>query len=273
MIRLLVVIVALTSTVLAQDNKKYPGVEIADSELRKLTSANTGRHYHIYVGLPGGYSKSTKTYPVLYLLDGQWDFKLLASIYGGLRYDQFIPDMIIVGITYGGESPNYERLRALDYSPSTNQQIPGSGDGPKFLSFLRDELIPFVEENYRADPGNRTLGGSSFGGLFVLYALFEDPSLFQRYISTSPYLGWDNRIAFRQEAAFSKTQQSLPVRLFLSVGELEARQMVEPIIELEKVLRQRNYKGLKMDFLLIKGERHAGVKPEAFNRGLRAIFR
>ena len=43
----------------------------------------------------------TRRYPVLYVLDGQWDFKLMLSVQGGLAYDGFVPDMIIVGIANG----------------------------------------------------------------------------------------------------------------------------------------------------------------------------
>ena len=85
----------------------------------------------------------------MYLLDGQWTFKLLASIYFGLRHGMFVPEMIIVGITYGGESPDYERLRAMDYTPTQAEGMEHTGDGPKFRAFLKKELIPFVEKNSR----------------------------------------------------------------------------------------------------------------------------
>ena len=251
----------------------HPPVPMLGTELRELTSSINGRDYHIYVHLPGGYAESEESYPVLYLLDGQWDFKMLASIYGGLRFDMFVPDMIIVGITYGGESPDYDKLRAMDYSPTQAEGMEHTGDGPKFLAFLKEELIPFVEKNYRADSGDRALGGSSFGGLFVMYALFHEPELFQRYISTSPALGWDDRVTFRYEQAFAEKNRRLPVRLFLSVGELENKPfMVESMKQMAQILEERKYEGLVLTSMVISGERHAGVKPEAFNRGLRAVF-
>jgi len=155
-------------------------------------------------------SEREKSYPVVYLLDGQWTFKLLASIYFGLRHGMFVPEMIIVGITYGGESLDYERLRAMDYTPTQAEGMEHTGDGPKFLAFLKKELIPFVEKNYRADSGDRVLGGSSFGGLFVMCTLFHEPEFFHRYISTSPSLAWDGKVTFRYEQAFAERNRKLP---------------------------------------------------------------
>src|SRR5689334_23293138 len=99
------------------ESTTLPRVSLPDTEVRQLKSPATGRSYDIYVLLPTDYAKTDRKYPVLYVLDGQWDFKLLDSIYGGLLFDQFVPEMIIVGITYSGEDPDYGALRAMDYTP------------------------------------------------------------------------------------------------------------------------------------------------------------
>jgi predicted alpha/beta superfamily hydrolase len=247
----------------------YPKVTLPDTELRTIRSSATGQSYDIYVLLPTEYS-SSKAYPVLYVLDGQWDFKLLDSVYGGLLYDGFVPEMIIVGVTYSGESPNYNALRAMDYTPSLDWSISGSGGAPKFLSFLKTELIPFIEANYQADPAHRVLMGSSFGGLFTLYAMFADTSLFEGYVSASPAVTYGDQIIFKQEAQYASEHQDLPVRLFLSVGEIE--DLSRPVKEFMQTLKEHNYTDLEMETRIIEGERHSGNKPEAFNRGLRFVF-
>ncbi len=248
-----------------------PNVTIPDTQVRTLKSAATGRIYGIYIRLPAEYAQDRgKTYPVLYVLDGQWDFKLLDSIYGGLHYDKFVPEMIIVGITYAGTSPDYEALRAMDYTPTWVMGIAGSGDGPKFLAFLEEELFPLIEANYRADASERVLMGSSFGGLFTLYAMFTEPDLFGGYIAASPAVQYDGGVAFELEAEYADAHQDLPVRLFLAVGEREA--LARPVEEFMQVVSGRGYGGLQMETLVVEGERHASNKPEAFNRGLRFIF-
>src|SRR5690348_8506912 len=147
-------------------------VTIANSEVQTMKSSSTGRTYDLYIHKPAGFDKNKdQKYPVLYLLDGQWDFKLLDSVVGGLVYDKWMPDIVIVGITYNGDHPNYDELRAMDYTPTPGDRK-GSGDAPKFLNFMKTELIPFMEKNYRGDPTRRILGGTSFGGLFTLYTMF-----------------------------------------------------------------------------------------------------
>jgi predicted alpha/beta superfamily hydrolase len=255
----------------AQLSPTFPSVTLPGTELRSLKSSNTGRSYDIYVRLPAEYAQHPeKRYPILYVLDGQWDFKLLDSIYGGLFYDEYVPEMIIVGITYTGTNPDYDSLRAMDYTPVHIEHISGSGGAPEFLAFLKDELFPFIETNYRADPAQRVLMGSSYGGSFTLYAMFADPELFHGYVAASPAVPYADNAAFKQEAEYASSHQDLPVRLFISVGELE--RLAEPVKEYIQVLSSRHYTGLKLETRIIEGERHAGNKPEAFNRGLRFIF-
>lgn len=245
-------------------------VTIPNTEVRRLQSSDTGRSYDIYVRLPDEYSKDqAKSYPILYVLDGQWDFKLLDSIYGGLQYDGFIPEIIIIGITYS-EGADYGALRAMDYTPVHDAYFRGSGDAPKFLAFFKEQLIPFVEANYRADASRRILMGSSFGGTFTLYALFSDPSLFSGYVASSPIVTYGNRFAFQQEAEYSQNHTDLPVRLFMGVGELE--DVAYPVGQFARILDGRDYPGLEMEFRVIEGEGHASNKPEVYNRGLRFVL-
>ena len=81
---------------------------------------------------------------------------------------------------------------------------------------------------------------------------------------------YGDRFAFKQEAEYASKHHELPARLFLSVGDIEG--LTTPVKEYMQILRGRNYKGLKLETRLIEGERQAGNKPEAFNRGLRFVF-
>lgn len=247
----------------------FPPVTLPGTEVRTLKSSNTGRNYDLYIRFPAEYAQHpTEKYPVLYVLDGQWDLKLLDSIYGGLFYDGFVPEMIIVGVTYSGDNPDYESLRAIDYTLTAGPSP--SGDAPKFLAFLKEELIPFIEENYRVESSERMLMGHSFGGLFTLYALFTEPELFNGYVAASPAVSYGERVAFELEAEYAGGHPDLPVRLFLSVGDEEP--LFRPVKEFMQIMSEREYEGLQMETRVIEGERHAGNKPEAFNRGLRFIF-
>jgi uncharacterized protein len=248
----------------------HPPVTVPQSELRTLQSTATGRSYDLYVRTPADYGKKEDTrYPVLYLLDGQWDFKLLDSVVGGLVYDRWMPDIIVIGITYSGEHADYDALRAMDYTPVPGK-APGSGGGARFLKFLHTELIPFVESNYRTDPARRILAGHSLGGLFTLYAMFEDPSGFWGYLAGSPAFDWQTGYLPAREEQYASTHPRLPARLFIAVGGAEPT--VTPAVNFVKTLSSRKYLDFEWDGRVIEGERHAGVKPEFYNRALRFMF-
>jgi predicted alpha/beta superfamily hydrolase len=247
----------------------FPRVTIAGSELRTMRSTSTGRDYDIYVHLPSTYDKDkVKKYPVLYILDAQWDFKLMDSVLGGLVYDEFMPEIIMVGITYSGENPDYNALRATDLTPTFTG--PGSGEAPKFLNFMQNELVPFIESSYRADPHHRVLQGSSFGGLFTIYAMFSNPQFFSAYIAASPAVTYDNGVGFRIEEQYAKNHKELPAKLYLGVGGAEG--LAQPVQQFMQTLKAHNYKGLKLETHVFDGERHSSNKPELYNRGLRYVF-
>src|SRR5213593_880931 len=200
----------------------FPRVTIPDSQVRTIRSTSTGRDYDLYIHLPSDYEQDkNRKYPVLYILDGQWDFKLMDAVLGGLVYDKYVPQMILVGITYSGENADYGSLRAMDDTPTAVAQVKGSGDGPKFLKFLKTELIPFIEANYRGDSSRRVLQGSSYAGLFTLYALFADPGLFSAYTAGSPAVNYADGYTFKQEAEYARNHKELSLKLFLAVGRSE----------------------------------------------------
>ncbi len=196
-------------------------VSMPGTQLLDIRSKVTGQEYVLHVALPRGYDDPARRFPVIYVTDGQWDFTLVHAIYGQQYYDGFIPGAIIVGITWGGENPNYDTRRAFDLTPTPAGQPARYGNAANFLAFLKTEAIPFIESRYRTLKDERTLTGSSFAGLFTLYALFHETDLFNRYVLTSPSWHWDNGVLRTYGEKFSKTRLTRPVRVYMGVGEYE----------------------------------------------------
>src|SRR5688572_5228580 len=170
--------------VLSQGYAQQP-VTVPGSELRTLQSSIVNQEYALHISFPRNYSTSNKKYPVIYLMDSQWDFGLVNALYGEQFYDGFVPEMIIVGVTWGGTNPRPDSLRTRDYTPTKVNGAPQSGGATTFLSFMRKELFPYIESNFKADKENRILMGCSLGGLFTLYALFTEPDMFNGYVAAS----------------------------------------------------------------------------------------
>ncbi|HTU11985.1 MAG TPA: alpha/beta hydrolase-fold protein [Allosphingosinicella sp.] len=145
-----------------------------------------GRPLHIYVRLPADYAEQPERhYPIVYLLDGDSLFPILAAIHLFLTYDDGLPEAIVVGIAYGGFDPAVNR-RDVDFTGPAEGAAPERAGAPAFQRMLREELLPEVERRWRADPARRILFGQSRGGSFVLYSAFTEPDLFWARIASNP---------------------------------------------------------------------------------------
>jgi predicted alpha/beta superfamily hydrolase len=161
-------------------------------------------------------------YPVLYLLEEN-DMPMVAGMVKYLSsYNEQLPAMLVVGIDGAGErirdlTPThslYDNLGKLD--PDPQSWLRPSGGGDKFLRFVREEVMPFVERKYRAAPF-RILAGHSVGGLTALHALATQPDLFDAYLAVSPSLWWDKGAYLDQ--AIKRLPASPSAREFLFVAD------------------------------------------------------
>jgi predicted alpha/beta superfamily hydrolase len=252
---------------------------LADTQRRNFTSEITGRTYQISVALPDDYATSNETYPVLYTVDANSQFGTVVETAREQHNFAIFPELIIVGIGYPvSRVDEIMALRDVDLSPTEDPGLlpEGSGGGPEFLDFIRRELIPLVELEFRANPADRALFGHSFGGLFALYALLEGQETFHRVIAASPSIGWDDRVTFKMESAYAESHDSLPAKLFLSSGLLEDNEewgeSASHVRELVTILESRNYSGLQIKTAYFENETHISVIPAAISRGLRTIY-
>jgi len=163
----------------------------------------------IYVQLPKNYHTanfSKGSYPVIYVLDGENNFPLVATTerYGTKFLYRNFPEMIVVGIR------NTDRTR--DYTPTKpkvdtnlhNKSYEQGGGADAFLSFINEELKPFVKNKFRTN-GFDILHGHSFGGLFAIHTLVNHNNSFDAYIAIDPSLWWDEKVVYNQaQNVFSK---------------------------------------------------------------------
>lgn len=263
---LLLLLIVFRESAVAQ----FPPVVIPGSQVRKIKSAIVNQEYELDILLPGGYDKSTKRYPVVYLMDSQWDFPLVKSIYGQQYYDGFIPELIIVGVRWGGDKPNPDSLRARDYTPTREAGLIQSGGADQFLDFMKYELFPFIESGYKADSSNRTLMGCSLGGLLTLYALFTHTEMFTGYAAASPAIGWDKEVLYQYEKIFAGKKTTTPVRAYMTIGDVERGR---PGYErFATHLLSAGYTTIHLRSKVLENTGHSGTKSETYSRGLQYVF-
>lgn len=269
------VAVAVTSLpAMAADKTQLPAYTVPGSVVHSLPVNAAGRHYALFVHLPGEYAQNpSRRYPVVYVTDGYWDFMKLVAVQGALVYDKYAPPFITVGMAYAGENLDYGDLRRWELSPVPfGDPVDKSGHAKDFLDTIEKVFIPLIEKEYRADPKQRVLGGASLGGLFTLYSMFTKPDLFTGYIAVTPAVLLGDSWLLKYEDEFAKAGKSVNARLYMTAGGNEAPYFVAPILQMNQRLTIRNYPKLVHEFRTIDGERHAGMQLESYNRGVRFVF-
>lgn len=143
------------------------------------------------VSLPPSYKKDPKrTYPLLFLLDGDY---LFDPFEGTMKYGYYwddLPEVILVGL-----SQDIERDADCTLDEATG--LP-EGSGADFFEFIGGELIPYLQKKYRISPF-KIIAGHDVTASFLNLYLYKDAPLFNAYISLSPELGleMETRIAER----------------------------------------------------------------------------
>jgi predicted alpha/beta superfamily hydrolase len=143
------------------------------------------------VSLPPSYKIDPKrTYPLLFLLDGDY---LFDPFEGAIKYGYYwddLPELIIVGLSQDKE-------RDADCTLDEATGLP-EGTGADFFEFIGGELIPYLQKKYRISPF-KIIAGHDVTASFINLYLYKDAPLFNAYISLSPELGleMETRIAER----------------------------------------------------------------------------
>jgi predicted alpha/beta superfamily hydrolase len=253
--------------------EQYPRTALFGTEERTLFCPTLGREYHLSVALPDNYHKSTQAYPVIYVLDSDLIFGMAAGLTPLANWFAAAPEAIIVGIGYGMESyDQWVQLRERDFKLPEVRDAPPDSAANVFLDALVHEMIPFIETNYRTMPSDRCLYGYSSSGFFVLYALFQQPDAFQRYISGSGDLYIAYPYVIQHDAQLAARAAANPIQLYLSAGELEDDQF--PYFhQLAAFLEQGSYPGLTLTTEIYSGEGHgSAVLALTYLHGLRMVY-
>ena len=197
----------------------------------------------IIVHLPLNYTKEpTKKYPVMYVLDGGNQDVHTSDKIAVLAAAEIIPECIIVGILNTKTSRNRDQTPPYMQTETDDLKSP-LGKADQFLSFIKKELIPKIDSNYRTS-GYKTLTGHSRGGLFVLYTFIEQPNLFNaQFCYSSPVWRFNDLMIKKVEAFVKSTTLTHPKFLFLNAGAEETENIRggnKRLIDILKAHPQRN---------------------------------
>jgi predicted alpha/beta superfamily hydrolase len=258
--------IVFTQSISAQQ-KENTDYDFYNTQVKLINSQFVGDEFYIFISLPDDYENSDERFPVLYVLDGDISYGIAASIARYLEIGGNIPGLIIVGIGYGAVDKGAGNKRNRDYRPGD------AGGAENFQKFINEELIPYIDDNFRTTKTNRTIAGYSLGGLYALYSLFTTPGFFNNYIVGSPYLLPENYIIFDYEEQAASKINEVTAHIFISVGsEASGEKYFNPIDELVTIMQERNYPNLKIETKVFDGSNHLVGPPEVLTHGLISVF-
>lgn len=193
-----------------------PNVQILDNNFL-MPQLNRNRRISLY--LPPDYQTSNKSYPVMYMQDGQNLFDATTSFSGEWEVDESLNELfsqgdygcIVVGIDNGGQ------YRLDEYSPWVNSEYHQGGQADEYLDFMVNTLKPYIDAHYRTLPGRLTtaVAGSSMGALFSMYAFSERQDIFSKAGIFSPAFWYSEGQEAQDVASHSKQG---PARVYFISG-------------------------------------------------------
>ncbi len=229
----------------------------------KLDSRILGEERTLSVSLPPGYEDGTDIYPVLYVLDAESRplFSQAVSTAREIHARGLGPEMIVVGI--------WNTNRNRDMIPASVPHRPGSGESKRFLSFIGEELIPYIKETYRTT-GFSVLYGGSNAGLFTVYALLVKPETFDAYIASSPMVGHCPDFMKKKTGEFLRRDRLDNRLLYMIYGTGDSPRVTGFVPDFQKSLEIQSPEGFKSRLDILEGKGH--VPPSSLSRGLRFVF-
>ncbi|NIB38185.1 alpha/beta hydrolase [Pseudomaricurvus alkylphenolicus] len=285
---------------LAPVNKRHHHFEVMADGLGRYT---------IDISLPQGYELSNQNYPVVLTTDGNLLFDRVAVELhsGSAALIPLMPEVIIVGVGYPADEgyASFYARRNFDFHGEWDMQDPlgqslhkifngikqaegkpdmqmSAGGAPRFSAFLREELLPHLAASYPIDLGARhTLIGDSSGGHYVLRDLYDDQSLFSRYVCISPGFSSARGAIRMLDEAYAARHKDMEVDLFICCGDQEVGK--DPLMGLinfgsgvtwvAEQFSVRGYPSANVHWEIMNNEDHGSILSRAISAGLRSVFR
>jgi len=199
---------------------------------------------------------------VLYTLDAERYYHPTVAVVRFLAEYGHAPPMIVVGI------PNTDRRRDFSYSSTSDDPVIGAD---RFLKFMEEELIPFIDNTYRTTP-YRIIKGWCATGVFCIHALFTRPGLFDATIASSPYLVEDASFIFQLVEDYPQHGLASRQFLYMTVGGRDRPDAKVEVPRFAALLKRKELKGLDWHFVRLETEDHYTIDLRTSHSGLETLF-
>lgn len=206
----------------------------------------------IQIYLPTAYGRTSKRYPVLYIVDAQRYFLNGVTFQQNLSWQEIVPEFIVVGI-----QTDAQHRRTLFYQESS-----------KFIEFLEKELIPEIDSTYRTLDERIYFGWEMAAGLGI-QIFMEKPNMFQGFLLASPTHISKERLQGVGERLKNHTYR--PAELYAVLGTAE-NWALDSMYSLDSLFKEHPIKNVQWKFNLSETENHYTTPLTTINEGLKLFF-
>jgi predicted alpha/beta superfamily hydrolase len=245
------------------------------NEVITVPSKVLNQERQIYIHVPKQDSTNpTRTFPVLYLLDGENHFHILSAYIDYLSHYEIIPPIMVVGIISKDRRKDLTPIKStIDYFGKIDSAYNTSGGNEFFFKFIQEELMPYIETNYKAG-SYKIFAGHSLGGITTINCMLTHPDMFNAYIAISPSLWWGNKHILK--LAEDKLTKSLYLnkKFFYSVGNegiKDPNSFHTDMLRFDSLIVNRTPKGLLHKYKCYPEESHMSEPIVAYYDALRFI--
>ncbi|MFS2016478.1 alpha/beta hydrolase-fold protein [Massilia sp. CT11-108] len=217
----------------------------------------------IQVLLPENFNPASgQKYDVLYILDGDGNLNTISDIQQFAQNESYMPPVIMVAV--------FNTNRDRDMTPTHVEQMASSGGADKFLSFLKNELLPYINKTYPVS-GNNILYGHSLTGLFSVYAFLAEPQLFNYYLAVDPSLWWDSNYINKIAGDKLNASPGKGKSLFIT-GRDDAGLKQMGIADIDTLLKEKAPKDLNWKIVGYPDEHHGSLRLKSVYDGLKFFY-
>lgn len=281
--RALILLLLFVPAGLLESQAPTNAVTIGTADSVWSATLKENRRFLVYT--PPSYNDTTylpKRYPVLYLLDGDAHFHsvtgLIQILGTGVNGTFVLPEIIVVAIANTNRSRDMTPTKVdRDIQGRPSPALANTGGMANFLTFIRTELIPRVEQTYRTMP-YRVFVGHSLGGITAINALYTMPETFNAYVAIDPSLWWDSRVLLKQaRERFSKPGPAGRALFVAQANTIQAGDTTfnphfNAIVQFNSILETYNASGLRYAYKYYPRDSHGSVPLISEYDALRFIF-
>lgn len=254
------------------------------SKTFQLKSEYNQETYEIEIVFPFKTLNPGIKYPVIYCMDWFILGDYLKSLPKLMKLGNLVEPYIMVGISQGSTHHDWATMRTRDLTPANpedeysrnnmySQALDKTGGAGNYAMFLKNKLVPFIENKYPIDDSKRCFVGYSLGGLFGIYSMKYTPTLFQYYLIGSPSLWFNNYYLSSELEKLSSDQLSSIKKIYLSVGEEESWEMLKSYALLRSIFLKQSLSDKHLKMEIIPNSGHVGAMPISLYNGVRFLFR